>query len=78
MTRTATTARKEALEAIISKAVGEPVEITIRNVQSFTFSTDKVSYELPSKIADYFGDGLHIDDYDHDHECGSFVYATCS
>jgi hypothetical protein len=64
------------MEAVISKAIGQKVEITIRAERVFTFSTEELSHDLPHKIKEYFGAIISVDDYAHDDECGTFVYVT--
>ena len=65
--------RKANLESIISEVVGEPVELTVRGLGSFTFSTETVVADLGDKVAEYFG-RLATVSVDHDDECGSFVF----
>jgi hypothetical protein len=64
---------KQNLEAQMTKLIGQPVELTIRGEQSFTFSTETVCRNLGDKIAAYFGK-LATVTVDHDDECGSFAY----
>lgn len=65
--------RKARLEANISKAIGISVELTIRGERKFTFSTDEVNRELPTKISAFFGKAATVTE-DHDEECGTCAY----
>ena len=62
----------QTVEAKFSTVAGEPVEITVRDINEFTFST--WSLIGAEKIAAFFsGQNLRVL---HDDECGSFVYLT--
>jgi hypothetical protein len=59
--------------AKISQLVGTEVEITVRGDTSFTFSTETVTANLGTDLAQFFG-SLATVTVEHDDECGSFAY----
>lgn len=65
--------QKANLEKQLSAHVGQTVEITVRDLRSFTFSTQLVDVAAAEKIAEFFHGQGKIS-IEHDQECGSFVY----
>lgn len=65
--------QKANLEKQLSAHIGQTVEITVRDLRSFTFSTPLVDVAAAEKIAEFFKGQGKIS-IEHDPECGSFVY----
>ena len=61
------------LEDQMTQIVGTPVELTVRGLKSFTFSTEEVTCDLGEKVAAYFGKLAQVT-VEHDEECGSCAY----
>jgi copper chaperone CopZ len=67
------------IEKSLSKIVGVPVDVTIRGVRDFTFSTDIVDNDLEFKLVKFFGSKMQISlDTQIDNETGTFVYMRAS
>jgi hypothetical protein len=68
-----TTIATSLLEAKVSTIAGAPVELTVRGLQEFTFSTEVVNSDAAEKISAFFASHAKVEVV-HDFECGTFVY----
>ena len=67
--------RLSALESQLSDQFGFKVELTVRNLRSFTVSTFSIVSNLEKLVSDFFGSAATVTGCTHDEECdGSFCY----
>lgn len=68
------------LESQLTSVAGVPVQITIRDENSFTWSTDERDEVAAKKLVDFARADSRVSAVSvaHDDECGSFVYVSVS